>query len=204
MKKLALATAAILAVSATPALAQDYDDDNMLSPLSGFYAGAIGGFQNGEAETDGDDFDIDGAEYGAFVGFKADTLLDNTVNRFGLGLNGAIEAHYIWSDADGSEGGIDAEKDNEWGISFRPGLSILDDVSPFGLNPYGIIGYRNAEFEVDGDSEDFSGFELGLGTEVLAYENFGVRFDYAYTWYEEKSDIDPSEHTFRAGVAYHF
>ena len=100
------------------------------------------------------------------------------------------------------------EKDHEWGVSFRPGLSFVDDAMPFGIKPYGIIGYKRANFEATtagvSDDEDFDGFELGFGTELMAYNDFGVRLDYSHTWYEDKSGFDPSVDDLRLGVAYHF
>ncbi|MGM0423111.1 MAG: outer membrane beta-barrel protein [Pseudomonadota bacterium] len=201
MKKILFATAALLAFSATSAEAQQQQryEEGSLSPLSGFYLGGTAGYGNGEGGGLGSD-DYEGGEYGVFAGYKADAILNRTVNQMGIGLNGAIEAHYIWSDADSDA----IEKDTEWGVSFRPGFSVLDEVTPLGLNPYGIIGYRRAEFETAAETNDHDGFELGIGTEVLAYNNIGVRIDYAHTWYEEKNDYDPTEHTIRAGLAYHF
>ena len=208
MKKLLLLLS--LSVFASPALAQDGERHVSKSPMTGFYAGVQGGYSWTDVETNvaGFDFDVDGAEYGFFAGYQIDRLLDNSVNRLGLGLNGALEAQYMDSRADDSVGGADLEKDYDWGITFRPGLTILDRYSPFGGKPYGIIGYRNATFEgtVPGasDEENFDGFELGIGTELLAYEKLGVRLDYSHVFFEEKGGFEPDEDSLRMGVAYHF
>lgn len=178
----------------------DMDDRMGLAP----YVGIQGGYTTGESEVGSTDIDVDGGDYGVFAGIKADALLDQTVNRLGLGLTGAIETHYNWSDADGSSGGVDLEKDHDWGVSFRPGLNFISDVTPLNINPYGILGYRRAEFEANSSDENFDGFELGIGTELVAYENVGIRAEYSYTWYSEEDDIDPSEHNMRIGAAYHF
>lgn len=90
-----------------------------------------------------------------------------------------------------------------------PGLSVIDKLSPVDFNPYGILGYKRANFEVDGlGDETFDGFELGLGTELVAYDNVGVRLEYAHTWYGEEevggTDIDNDEDTVRVGVSYNF
>jgi outer membrane immunogenic protein len=176
--------------------------------FTGPYIGVQGGYTIAEDEVGGTDLDVDGGNYGVFAGFQADTLLDKTVNQTGLGLTGAIEAHYNWSDADDSVGGIELEKNHDWGISFRPGLTILDDNMPFGVSPYGILGYRRAEFEANtalgSTEEDFDGFELGIGTQLIAYEHIGIRAEYSHTWYEEEGGIDPNEHNLRLGAAYHF
>lgn len=194
MKKILFATAALVALSTSGALAQQNQQQNYqyqsLSPLSGFYVGGIAGY------TDGDDHE--GGDYGVFVGYKLDKVMGQT-DRTDLGMNAAIEAHYIWSDDSGAY-----EKDTEWGVSFRPGFTVLDQMSPFGLNPYGIIGYKRAEFENPTTTNYHHGFELGIGTEVLAHENVGLRLEYAHTWYGSETGYDPNEHTFRAGLAYHF
>ncbi len=204
MKKLLLSTA-LLSI-ASPALANDY---NSLSPLSGFYVGGFAGYTDVDVDgPGGTDFDLDGKDYGLFAGYQADALLDKTINRMGLGLNGAIEFDYAWSNADKNIGAANVEKDSEWGINFRPGLSFLSETTPLGLNPYGIVGYRRASF--DGSSggfsadEHFDGFELGVGTELVAYGDYGVRLDYSHVWYEENNGFDPSENNIRAGLAYHF
>jgi hypothetical protein len=199
--------------SADPRSGSDYNNrrEGEITPLSGVYLGGFGGYDWSDVNVDsGPDFDVNGGDYGVFLGYQLDAFLDQTL---GMGINGAIEAHYAWSNADDDEtvGGVnfDAEKDHEWGISFRPGLSFIDDMTPFGIKPYGIIGYRRAQYSVDapggvsGD-EDYNGFELGIGTELIAYNDFGVRLDYSHVWYGEKDNVDPDEHDLRLGIAYHF
>ncbi len=179
-----------------------YHEKGSLSPLSGVYLGGYGGYGWTDADVDGGgDLDIDGWDYGIFGGYSLDTLLDETL---GLGINASLEGFYGWSGADDNSGGVDFEKDNEWGISVRPGLSFVDDYT-FGFKPYGIIGYRNAEFKAEGgDSDWHDGFELGLGTELMAFGDLGVRLDYSHVWYDDKGGVDPSEDDLRLGIAYHF
>lgn len=198
IKKYALFSAAALIALTGTAHADykqqgTYKQEGEISPLSGVYAGAYGGY--GWTDVDGG-ADLDGADYGVFAGYSLDTLLDSTI---GLGLNGSIEGYYGWSGQD--DDGI--EKDNEWGINFRPGLSFIDDYT-FGFKPYGIIGYRSAEFEAGGGSDWHDGFELGLGTELMAFSDFGVRLDYSHVWYDDEGGVDPDEDDLRLGVAYHF
>lgn len=196
-----LAAAAFIALTGT-AHAQyqqqaTYKEEGSISPLSGVYIGGYGGYGWTDADFDGGgSADLDGMDYGVFAGYSLDTLLDRTI---GMGINGSVEGFWGWSDQD--DGGI--EKDNEWGISFRPGLSFVDDYL-WGIKPYGIIGYRSAEFEGGGDSDWHDGFELGLGTELMAMGDFGVRLDYSHVWYEDNNGIDPDEDDIRLGVAYHF
>tara|TARA_B100000686_G_scaffold222419_1_gene229581 strand:- start:3583 stop:4161 length:579 start_codon:yes stop_codon:yes gene_type:complete len=190
-KKLLLTSALVLAMQ-SPALAQDYND-GYDDPLTGAYVGVSGGYSWIDADSTAGDFDLNGDEYGVFVGYQIDQWLQNTV-----GMTGAIEAHYEWSNAD--DGAV--EKDSSWGVQFRPGISFFESI-----NPYAIIGYKRAEFEDStGADEDHDGFELGIGTELVAYGDLGFRVDYTHTWYEDKglTDFDPNEHALKAGVAYHF
>lgn len=223
MKKLLLTTTALLSVS-TAAHADDYykhypndsnpnainnhyptsADEGKISPLSGVYLGGYGGYGWASADTSVGSADVEGADYGAFVGYSLDTLLDHTI---GMGINGSIEGFYGWSDADGSSNGIDYDKKDEWGVSFRPGLSFVNDYA-LGLKPYGILGYRRTEFQATAagttEKEWHNGFELGIGTEVIAHGNIGVRVDYSHVWYDEKNGIDPDGDNLRMGVSYHF
>lgn len=197
----------------TAAAPQNYEvntrgtrDDSM---LTGFYAGVYGGYDWTDADTPTtSSANVDGWDGGIFVGYKVDKWLDS-VNHFGIGLNGAIEAFYGWSDADDTVGTIKVEKDNEWGVSFRPGFSFVDEyASKIGLSPYGILGYRNTEFKTSGaggvGNARHDGFELGLGTELASYNGFGVRVEYSHTWYDQEDGIDPDSNDLRAGVAFHF
>lgn len=97
MKKLFLTTAAVAAI-ATPAFADNMYGDNQTGidrTFTGPYIGVYGGYGWNNLETAGGaDASVDGGDYGIYAGFKADTLLDNTVNRLGLGLTGAVEVYY--------------------------------------------------------------------------------------------------------------
>lgn len=209
IKKILLTTTALLTVSAAAHAENNHyptaNDEGRVSPLSGVYMGAYGGYGWTNADITGNsDANIDGGDYGIFAGYSLDTLLDHTI---GMGINGSLEGFYGWSNADDASGGVGYEKDNEWGVSFRPGLSFVDSYA-LGLKPYGILGYRRTEFQsssIGGSASDWhNGFELGIGTEVIAYGNVGVRLDYSHVWYDAKNGIDPEENNLRLGVGYHF
>lgn len=202
---LALFVAPLLA---SPAFARDRDRNprgGELTPLSGPYIGVFGGYGWTDAETNGPELDVNGMDYGIFAGIMLDAFLQDALN---IGLNAALEAHYAESDADDSAGGISIEKDHEWGVSFRPGLSVIDDVTPWGGRTYGILGYRRAEFQASGGGisgdENLDGFELGIGTELIAAGDLGLRLDYGHVFYEDANGIDPDEDDIRLGLSYHF
>jgi len=173
------------------------------------YIGAYGGYAMTETEIeDTPTSEPDGFDYGVFVGVKVDNILKSA----GLGLTGAIEVHYGASGADDTvnDAGtpVTVEKGSEFGISFRPGLSLGQISEVLNINPYGILGYKNTEFEITSPAttveRDFNGFELGIGTQLMAYDNYLVRLEYAHTFYGDKDGFDPSEDTVRLGVAYQF
>lgn len=199
-KSLLLAAAATLFLS-TAARAQD---------MAGFYLGAFGGY--GWTTVDragGPAIDANGDEWGVFAGYDFGAGI---TNRTKTTPTLAIEAYYTWSNADDTRviGGVPVfvEKDHEWGISLRPGLFFLSDSMKFGTQPYGILGWRRAEFATSAAGvsakEDLDGFELGVGTEFAAHRNFGLRLDYTHVFYEEEIGLDPDEDDLRLGAVFRF
>ncbi len=165
--------------------------------LTGPYIGVYGGYD----WTDIAGTDPRGWDGGVFAGYKIGKLFGGGTREYGIGANGAIEVFYGISNSDR----IGAEKDDEWGVSFRPGISILDRVTgDSGVNPYGILGYRNTKFDVAGYTERYDGFELGIGAEVLASNNIGVRLEYSHTWYGSENGINPDTDSLRAGLSFRF
>lgn len=206
MRKILLTGVAVMSViTINSANAENILDRTFTGP----YAGVYGGYGWTDADNqNGADPSPDGGDYGIYAGFMADTLLDSTINKTGLGLTGAIELHYGWSDADDTVGGVNVEKNDEFGVSFKPGMAFLNNDYIVDVNPYGIIGYRRTEFEATSagvsNKEDYDGFELGIGTKIMAWDHIGVRLDYTHVWYGEENGIDPDEDNIRLGVGYNF
>lgn len=173
------------------------------SPLTGPYVGVYGGYDWSDISGGADP---DGWDGGVFAGYKLGAIVDQK-RSFGIGANSAIEAFYGVSSSNDSSGGGKASKNQDWGVSFRPGISFLD-VSTLDINPYGILGYRNTEFKIanaaGSQTEHFSGFDLGIGSEVVNYGNVGVRLEYTHTWYNSERGFDPSSDNLRFGLSYHF
>ena len=225
MKKMLLGTAALIAL-ATPAMAQDksgttytpqpttsaaptpvyhaapaesaptsISSDSGTNPLSGAYVGVYGGYGWDHVKTPAGKAKANGLDYGVFAGYKLDRLLENSMG----GLSAAVEAFYGGSNANDTVAGTKVEKNGEWGLSFRPGLSIAN-----GFNPYGILGYRRASYDVAGAGHRYNGFDLGIGSELMAWDNVGLRAEYTHTFYHKNNGIDPSENAIRLGLSYHF
>jgi len=195
MKKLLLGSVAALSVASfSPAQAQE-------NSMDGFYAGLYGGYAWADTDNSaGADPEPTGFDYGIFGGYKVDSAMRDA----GIGITGAVEVSWGGSLADDTVGGVEIEKGREFGLSFRPGINLMES----GLNPYGIIGYRNTQFEASSGGlstdENYHGFELGLGADLLQFDDFGVRAEYSYVWYAEEDNINPSEGDLRIGLTYGF
>ena len=192
MKKILFGAVALLLIATIqPANAQD----------SGLYAGVYGGYAWADAENSvGPDPEPTGFDYGIFGGYRVDSALQDA----GYGLNGAVEIFWGGSTADDDVGGVDIEKGREFGINFRPGFNLSNS----SLSPYGIIGYRNTEFEAQSGGistdESYHGFELGIGTDLMQWDNTNLRVEYSYVWYAEEDNINPSEGDLRLGLGFNF
>ena len=208
MKKILSGVCAAL-VSSTPVFAKT-ESTASATAVNGPYIGIYGGYDwtDIDDDTTGTSADLNGWDGGVFVGYRLDTLLDVT-KGIGIGGGAAIEAFYGISNSDDTAAGINIEKEDEWGVSLRPGLSFFDGMtSGTAIAPYGILGYRNTEFKgtVGGftGSERYDGFELGIGTQLMAMGSVGLRVEYAHTWYGSEGGVDPDSDDVRLGLSMHF
>lgn len=173
--------------------------------MTGFYAGGYGGYGWTDADLAGPDGDVYGGDYGILAGVEIGDFINKTA---GTGFSAALQMHYGWSNASDTVGTTTIDKNHEWGVSFRPGLAFLSDTDEMGLKSYGILGWRRAEYNVTtagaSTENDFDGFDLGLGAEVMMNRNVGLRAEYTHVFYEQIGGMDPDEDNLRAGVAFHF
>ena len=157
----------------------------------GLYLGALGGYEWTDTNVGGAS-NVDGWDWGLFAGYQMTGLMHD----MGWDMTAAVEVEYSWSGADDSGGGMFIDKNHEWGVDFRPGLAFLSS-DRLNINPYGIIGYRHANFDnnVVGADSGFNGFELGIGTELVTDGHFGVRLDYDHVWYGSSAGSIPTRTT---------
>lgn len=157
------------------------------------FTGIYGGGDFGYGLSD----DVEGWNGSLFAGYGFEHGFDV------LGAYAGIELAHEWSGADGSTGGLSFEKDHAWNVTFRPGVSVMDD----GLG-YGIIGYSRAEFESGGDDEYLDGMILGLGGQFNTGMAFKPRLEYTYTNYEDASiggtDFAATENAIKLGAVFQF
>jgi len=201
--KLFASTAAVLATVFTFSSAQASDMMNM----SDFYAGGYGGW--GWTKTDvsgGSSVNLNGTNWGGFVGYN----FGNMPSQQNLGMQLGVEAHYGWTAGTGTTttvGGVPTslEQKHEWGVDLRPGFASLISSAPLDIKPYAILGYRRTEFSDSTHSNsEHPGFALGLGTELVSYQHFGLRLDYDHVFFKSRDGLDPHENDLRAGLVYHF
>ena len=202
MSKKSLIFAVALVASFSIAGAASAQESN----FEGFYVGGQAGYSiiNVEVSITGvgsADDDMDGFGGGGFIGFGG------TNGQ----LYGGIEAELGFDGAEWSQnragGSDDVEAQLTFGLGARIGY-VIDDRYLI----YGRFGWvrTNADYSFVGigsGDEDFDGGRFGGGVEGK-FGNIGVRGEYTYTIYEDKTvlgvNVDPDQHLFRIGVAYYF
>lgn len=224
-KTIFLSSAAALAFTATPALAQS-EGPATAGTFTGPRVEAILGYDIGRAGSDVDDDintdndqDIDGLLYGVAVGYDfdlggvvagVDAEYSNSTANNGFNEDGDFE--------DFGFGRVDQGRDLYFGI--RLGARVGDR----GLI-YAKGGYTNTKLEGlagDGETEldfdiDLDGYRLGAGGEYAISEKSFVKLEYRYSNYSEgeidlegdlpdsdRFDTDFDRHQIVAGVGFRF
>jgi outer membrane immunogenic protein len=176
--------------------------DDYRSDFTGPYIGADIGYNwgsfdvNNPGGADGD-AEPDGWEGGLLAGYGYAT------NPRGFGGYAGLEAGYEWSGADGDLGGVSYEKNHNWLVTFRPGVTMGDG----NALAYGVVGYSRAEFEANGDEDNLDGLVLGGGTEFGMWRApIKMRLEYNYIDYEDASlsniDFEGHENTVKTGLVF--
>jgi outer membrane immunogenic protein len=177
MKVVRIALLATAALAATPALAQDE------STFTGFYAGAIVGYDHVTITDGADSESKDGVVYGALLGYDYD--LGSTV----IGAEAEITGSSVKQTAEdlivvGDDASIKAGRD------LYVGLRVGFKATPRTL-VYLKGGYTNARVSVQYDdhtgfafnaADNLDGYRIGGGVEY-SFGRIAVRGEYRYSGY---------------------
>jgi opacity protein-like surface antigen len=191
-------------VSRIEPAAGDNDMGSEYADFTGPYFGVDAGYNFGSADIElgpgpsDDGSDLNGWDAGVFIGYGME---QNMVRWLGGYLG--FEIGYEMSNADGDFAGVDYEKDHNWLATIRPGFAYGHDALL-----YGIAGYSRANYEVEGDDEDFNGYVLGLGSEINTHTAAKIRLEYTYANYGEEDfgavEFEPVENNVKLGVVFQF
>lgn len=210
--------AALVAVSAAPVLGADLGRGPAVSPepytfeqsapferWDGFYLGIAYGYATGwtDAASNGSAFDIKttGNMGSVFGGYNW---------QFGRGLLGA-EAEIGTGDVGGSENATSVDLNHFGALRARLGYLMTPD-----FLVYGTTGLAYADFDLKAvgstQSETFTGYQVGAGTELKFSEPWSLRLEYLYTDLGSETldhnglanTYEPDFHTVRAGLSLKF
>jgi outer membrane immunogenic protein len=172
---------------------------------SGFHIGLTYGYASGWTDVDfaGSAFDIDttGGNGSIFAGY--DWQIGNVIAGF--------EADIGTGTLGGSENAMSTELSSLGSIRGRLGYLV----SPAFL-VYATAGFAYADFDVsansDSQSETFTGYQIGGGSELRFSEPWSLRLEYVYTDLDPETldhnglanTYEPDFHTVRAGISYKF
>ncbi len=215
IRTLSLATAAILALSAAPAMAADYSYDQpavLAAPVgftwTGPYVGAVVGygwntFERTSGFGNGRSLNAEGGKIGLYGGYNVE--LGNNIVVGG-------EADLLWDNVKGNSSDFGNVNQNwESTLRGRAGYS-------FGrVLAYGTGGVAASGVRVDtgafSNSATHWGWTLGAGAEAAVTDHITARIEYQYadfgsqlyrTGFDTASDIDFNSGTVRAGLGYKF
>jgi len=190
--KMFLATAAVLATTATAAVAGNVAPLPMdpvvpapaVTDWSGFYLGATGGWMTGDADPLVTDitnvvtgFEFDGLAYGGFVGY-------NYQFDSGLVLGGELAAYVGEMTMDD----VDDDTFDATVLDLKARVGFAADRALI----YGFGGYSVGTYDDGIAALDAAGFVVGGGVDFLVTDKIFVGAEYAYRDLED-SENDPAQ-----------
>lgn len=180
MRTIILSGAFIASAIATPALAQEAD-------ASGFYIGALAGYDSVELEYDGVSGDESDVLYGVVAGYDAN--LGGAV----VGIEAEIADSGVSSTATDifefdDSATLSASRDLYIGarVGARMTPSILLYAKGGYTNARVKLAYTDSFGDTYSDSDTLDGYRIGAGAEYT-FGNFGFRAEYRYSDYGEYS-----------------
>jgi outer membrane immunogenic protein len=172
---------------------------------NGFYLGLTYGYATGwtDVANGGSAFDIDmtGGNGTVFAGYN--WQLGNAV--------AGLEADIGIGNYGGSENDVSGEINSFGSIRGRLGYLLTPSFLLYGTAGF---AYGDFDFSVNGDtqSELFTGYQVGAGTELKFSEPWALKLEYVYTDFGSETlshngianTYEPDFHTVRAGLSYKF
>ncbi|WP_066561027.1 outer membrane protein [Croceicoccus bisphenolivorans] len=180
MRTIILSGSIIVSAIATPALAQEAD-------ASGFYIGALAGYDSVELEYDGLSGDESDVLYGVVAGYDAN--LGGAV----VGIEAEIADSGVSSTATDifeldDSATLSASRDLY--IGARVGARVTDSILLYAKGGYtnarAKLSYTDSFGDTYSDSDTLDGYRIGAGAEYT-FGNFGFRAEYRYSDYGEYS-----------------
>lgn len=182
----------------------------LIERWTGFYFGAGIGYGFGSTGVDGAagafSFDTTGAIGMLFAGYNWQ------VGSAVFGLEADIGTGNLGGSAAGAQGQIVQDVNAHGSLRARIGVIAMPNLLIYGT---GGFAWADTSFRVSGGAEQsqtYTGYQLGLGTELLIAPQWTLRLEYIYTDLGKDmltsggiaNNFDPDFHTVRAGIAFKF
>lgn len=219
MKKLLLASAAVLLFASAPVMAADAINEAPIvdMPVGFNWTGAYIGVQAGYGRADVDrsnpaisnSYDANGFLGGVHVGYN------HQIDQFVVGIEGDIEWANLDGDDNGAGGTID-ETDFNWTGSVRARLGYaFDRVLIYGTGgvAFANIDQNNAGGVPASIGKTYTGWTVGGGAEYAFTDNLTTRIEYRYSDFGTENfapaglaafSNDIVSHSVRIGLSYKF
>lgn len=213
MKKFTLSVAAVMAMSTFAIAGGDIAPVEPIveAPVAvasdaGFYAGLAYGSVSTELDasfgTEAENVDIDHDTVMFQAGYKFNKYVA-VEGRYWTAA-GDADVDFSYTDSanpqnnESGSGSIDDDS-SVWGIYVKPMYPVTE-----AFDVYALLGYGNVELDFEGESEDDSGFQWGLGASYAVNNNFAVFADYVSMYDDDIDDVDVTVDSWNFGVTYKF